>query len=230
MCVWERVPVGTCMWLSHVKGPCHVVCSYLILERCTSILRTMNIAQQMHYGIGLNMKGVCKRKGQPFWFMTHLRNRCVVDIEIKMCLCVHVCVPLTMPIKGDGIYPSVPQTNLLPVCPATVWQVETGTPPWCDYNICVSVITLVAQLYIYPCAPKSLLKCPEIMVLSVAAVAAACVVNHCGVNCQPLAAVCRASVDLKPVIASRHRAASYRETEYRSQIVFCHAVTQRGNM
>lgn len=132
-----------------------------------------------------------------------------------------------MPIKGDGIYPSVPQTNLLPVCPATVWQVETGTPPWCDSNICVSAITLVMQLFIYPGAPQSLLKCPEIMVLSVAAVAAACVVHHCGVICQPLAAVCRASVDLKPVIGSRHRAASYRETEYWSQIVFRNAVTQR---
>lgn len=52
---------------------------------------------------------------------------------------------------------------------------------------------------------------------------------ECGGNGRRVcvAAVCRASVDLKPVIASRHRPASYRETEYRSQIVFCHAVTQR---
>lgn len=88
-------------------------------------------------------------------------------------------------------------------------------------------ITLVKQLYIYPCAPDALLKCPEIMVLSVAVVAEACVVIHCAVICQPLAADCLACVDLKPVIASRHRATSYGETEYRSQIGFCYIVTCR---
>lgn len=89
------------------------------------------------------------------------------------------------------------------------------------------VITLVRQLYIYPCAPNLLLKRPEIMVLSATAATAARVVNHCGVICQPLAAVCRASVDLKPVIASRRGAASHGETRYKSQIAFFHTVTQR---
>lgn len=63
--------MGAVTCLLDVKGPCHVICLYLILESGTSAPTSMNIAQQMHYGFELNVKGVCKRKGQPLWFMTH---------------------------------------------------------------------------------------------------------------------------------------------------------------
>lgn len=92
---------------------------------------------------------------------------------------------------------------------------------WLHY-LCVCNNARHAAVYLPMCSQVS----PKMCWNNDFAVAAACVVYHCGVICQPLAAVCRASVDLKPVITSRHRAASYRETEYRSQIVFCHTVTQ----